>query len=117
MTNAFGSSTRRTVDLKHEKSCICARLAASSEVLSMPLAKADKLARDIPPLQAPYAPADEDIARVFLSAAARSSEAEARIDARGRRLVEAIRARIGGLGGIEDFLHAYALSTKEGLAL
>src|SRR5262249_50522496 len=40
-----------------------------------------------------------------------------RIDARARRLVEAIRARTGGLGGIEDFLHAYALSTKEGLAL
>ena len=34
-----------------------------------------------------------------------------------RRLVEAIRARAGGLGGVEDFLHAYALSTKEGLAL
>ena len=33
------------------------------------------------------------------------------------RLVEAIRARAGGLGGIEDFLHAYSLSTKEGLAL
>ena len=26
-------------------------------------------------------------------------------------------ARAGGLGGIEDFLHAYSLSTKEGLAL
>ena len=32
-------------------------------------------------------------------------------------MVEAIRARAGGLGGIEDFLHAYSLSTKEGLAL
>ena len=32
-------------------------------------------------------------------------------------LVEAIRARTGMLGGVEDFLHAYALSTKEGLAL
>ena len=32
-------------------------------------------------------------------------------------LVEAIRAKAGGLGGIEDFLHAYSLSTKEGLAL
>ena len=43
--------------------------------------------------------------------------AERRIDARARGLVEAIRARAGGLGGIEDFLHAYSLSTKEGLAL
>ncbi|HEX5516077.1 MAG TPA: bifunctional proline dehydrogenase/L-glutamate gamma-semialdehyde dehydrogenase PutA, partial [Pseudolabrys sp.] len=45
------------------------------------------------------------------------SDAEARIDARTTRLVKAIRARTGGLGGVEDFLHAYALSTKEGLAL
>ena len=33
------------------------------------------------------------------------------------RLVEAIRSHAGGLGGIEDFLHAYSLSTQEGLAL
>ena len=36
---------------------------------------------------------------------------------RARRLVEAIRAKAVGLGGVEDFLHAYSLSTKEGLAL
>ena len=83
----------------------------------MPLAEANRLVRDIPPLRAPYAPPDEDIARTLLAAAARSHDGEARIDARARRLVEAIRARAGGLGGIEDFLHAYALSTKEGLAL
>ena len=78
---------------------------------------ADKLARDIPPLRAPYAPPDETLARALLATAPRSHDAEARIDAHARRLVEAIRAHIGGLGGIEDFLHAYALSTKEGLAL
>ena len=78
---------------------------------------ANRLARDIPPLRAPYAPPDETIARALLATAARSEEAEARIDTRARRLVEAIRARTGGLGGVEDFLHAYALSTKEGLAL
>ena len=33
------------------------------------------------------------------------------------RLVAAIRAKAGGVGGIEDFLHEYSLSTKEGLAL
>src|SRR5262249_36052594 len=38
-------------------------------------------------------------------------------DAYARRLIEGIRGRAGGLGGIEDFLHAYSLSTKEGLAL
>ncbi len=77
----------------------------------------DELARDILPLRVPYAPPDEAIASTLLVTAERSGVAEARIDARTRRLVEAIRARTGGLGGVEDFLHAYALSTKEGLAL
>src|SRR5215471_11289598 len=96
---------------------ICGRLVAGSEFQTMPPATANRVARDIPPLRAPYAPADEGIAKVLLANAGRSSEAEARIDARTRRLVAAIRARAGGLGGIEDFLHAYSLSTREGLAL
>ncbi|MGB8184515.1 MAG: hypothetical protein WCF37_05775, partial [Pseudolabrys sp.] len=83
----------------------------------MPPAGVNRLARDIPPLRASYAPPDETIARTLLATAGRSNDAEARIDARARRLVETIRARAGGFGGIEDFLHAYALSTKEGLAL
>lgn len=70
-----------------------------------------------PQFQAPYAGADEVIADRLLTAARRPEEAERRIDARARRLVEAIRSHSGGLGGIEDFLHAYSLSTKEGLAL
>src|SRR5262245_60852916 len=70
-----------------------------------------------PLFSAAYAPLDEAIAATFLDEAARASEAERRIDAYGRRLVEGIRARAGGLGGVEDFLHAYSLSTKEGLAL
>ena len=83
----------------------------------MPPARANRLARDIPPLRASYAPPDETIARTLLATAGRSNDTEARIDTRARRLVETIRARAGGFGGIEDFLHAYALSTKEGLAL
>jgi RHH-type proline utilization regulon transcriptional repressor/proline dehydrogenase/delta 1-pyrroline-5-carboxylate dehydrogenase len=70
-----------------------------------------------PPLRAPYAPPDEEIATRLLSTVPRAAAAEARIDARATRLIEGIRARTGGLGGIEDFLHAYSLSTKEGLAL
>ena len=77
----------------------------------------DELTRDILPLRVPYAPPDEAIASTLLVTAERSGVAEARIDARARRLIEAIRTRTGGLGGVEDFLHAYALSTKEGLAL
>jgi RHH-type transcriptional regulator, proline utilization regulon repressor / proline dehydrogenase / delta 1-pyrroline-5-carboxylate dehydrogenase len=82
----------------------------------MPI-KTDRQSRDIRPLRTAYAPPDETLARRLLATAGRPGDAEARIDARTRRLVEAIRARIGGLGGVEDFLHAYALSTKEGLAL
>src|SRR5206468_4429316 len=57
------------------------------------------------------------LAAQFLAAAPRTAAAEARIDACATGLIEAIRARTGGLGGIEDFLHEYSLSTKEGLAL
>src|SRR5919112_5305918 len=66
---------------------------------------------------APYAPPDETLAPALLAAASRGEAAEARIDTRARRLVESIRSHSGGFGGIEDFLHAYSLSTKEGLAL
>src|SRR5580700_8679980 len=71
----------------------------------------------LPEFQAPYAPADEPIAAHLLASAPRSHPAEARIDGRTTRLVQAIRAKTAGLGGVEDFLHAYSLSTKEGLAL
>jgi RHH-type proline utilization regulon transcriptional repressor/proline dehydrogenase/delta 1-pyrroline-5-carboxylate dehydrogenase len=70
-----------------------------------------------PPFDAPYAPPDEAIAAQLLAETARAPQAEQRIDGRARGLIEAIRARAGGLGGIEDFLHAYSLSTREGLAL
>src|SRR5579862_3163238 len=71
----------------------------------------------LPPFQAPFAPPDEALATVLVTDAARGGAAESRIDARAKRLVEAIRAKAGGLGGVEEFLHAYSLSTKEGLAL
>jgi RHH-type proline utilization regulon transcriptional repressor/proline dehydrogenase/delta 1-pyrroline-5-carboxylate dehydrogenase len=83
----------------------------------MPAAKPASVTCDIPSFRAPYAPADETLAIGLLATADRAPDAEARVDARATRLVEAIRARSGGLGGVEDFLHAYALSTKEGLAL
>jgi RHH-type transcriptional regulator, proline utilization regulon repressor / proline dehydrogenase / delta 1-pyrroline-5-carboxylate dehydrogenase len=71
----------------------------------------------LPPFQAPYAPPDEELAASLLAGTPRESAAEGRIDARARRLVEAIREKKIGLGGVDDFLHAYSLSTKEGLAL
>jgi RHH-type transcriptional regulator, proline utilization regulon repressor / proline dehydrogenase / delta 1-pyrroline-5-carboxylate dehydrogenase len=80
-------------------------------------AKPEATACDIPSFRAPYAPPDEAAAAGLLADAVRPDPAEAHIDARATRLVDAIRSSIGGLGGVEDFLHAYALSTKEGLAL
>src|SRR5580692_10466960 len=71
----------------------------------------------LPTFHAPFAPPDDELAANLLADAARDRAAEIRIDARAQRLVEAIRAKAGGLGGVEEFLHAYSLSTKEGLAL
>src|SRR6202167_6014258 len=70
----------------------------------------------LPVFAAPFAPPDEELAAEFRPASA-SPDAERRIDARATTLIEAIRARSGRLGGIEEFLQAYSLSTKEGLAL
>jgi RHH-type proline utilization regulon transcriptional repressor/proline dehydrogenase/delta 1-pyrroline-5-carboxylate dehydrogenase len=69
------------------------------------------------PFRAPYAPADEDIARRLLARADRDPAVEQGIDGQAARLVQAIRTKSGALGGIEDFLRAYSLSTREGLAL
>jgi RHH-type transcriptional regulator, proline utilization regulon repressor / proline dehydrogenase / delta 1-pyrroline-5-carboxylate dehydrogenase len=70
-----------------------------------------------PAFGAPFAQPDDELAATLLASASGDPAVERRIDARARRWIEAIRAKAGGLGGIEDFLHAYSLSTKEGLAL
>ena len=74
-----------------------------------------------PPFSAPYAPDDGEIAVRLLSASHLSPSQEARIDRTATRLIEAIRKRddrlAGHLGGVEDMLREFALSTKEGLAL
>src|ERR1700731_5211713 len=71
----------------------------------------------VPVFAARYPPPDEAVAADLLGQASRPPDADRRIDADASRLIEGIRAKAGGLGGIEDFLHAYSLSTKEGLAL
>ena len=73
------------------------------------------------PFTAPYAPDDAEIAARLLPASHLSPPQEARIDRTATRLIEAIRKRddrlAGSLGGVEDMLREFALSTKEGLAL
>jgi RHH-type proline utilization regulon transcriptional repressor/proline dehydrogenase/delta 1-pyrroline-5-carboxylate dehydrogenase len=86
-------------------------------VIADPLRRPSHELAALPAFAAPYAPADEDLAAELLPHASLGSAIEARIDVRAARLVEAVRARAGGLGGIEEFLHEYSLSTREGLAL
>jgi RHH-type proline utilization regulon transcriptional repressor/proline dehydrogenase/delta 1-pyrroline-5-carboxylate dehydrogenase len=70
-----------------------------------------------PPFSAPYAPDDHAIAANLLKTAGLSEEQEARVDRTARRLIDAIRSQDDRLGGVEDMLREFALSTKEGLAL
>jgi RHH-type proline utilization regulon transcriptional repressor/proline dehydrogenase/delta 1-pyrroline-5-carboxylate dehydrogenase len=71
----------------------------------------------IPSFRAPYAPDERVIAARLLETAALSAAQDARIDRTATRLIEAIRANDDRLGGVEDTLREFALSTKEGLAL
>lgn len=70
-----------------------------------------------PAFRAPFAEDDGAVATRLLAAARREPAAKARIDERATGLIEAIRTRKVGLGGIEELLREYSLSTKEGLAL
>src|SRR3954447_21369619 len=53
----------------------------------------------------------------ILAAAAMPAETRDRIAATARRLVEAVRRERLGKGGLDAFLHEYALSSPEGVAL
>jgi len=71
----------------------------------------------LPAFSAPYAVDDESLAAELLASAALDKDAEARIDQRALRLITAVRARSFRIGGIEDLLREYSLSSEEGLAL
>ena len=77
--------------------------------------KSDSVA--VAPFTAPYAPDDGAIAAQLLAASDLKPAREQRIDRTARRLIEAIRENDDPLGGVEDMLREFALSTKEGLAL
>ena len=71
----------------------------------------------IRPFDAPYAPDDATLIRRFIAETALDAATEARIDRRATRYIEAIREQAGSIGGLEDFLREFGLSTPEGLAL
>ncbi|MBC7282546.1 bifunctional proline dehydrogenase/L-glutamate gamma-semialdehyde dehydrogenase PutA [Hoeflea sp.] len=73
-----------------------------------------------PPLtafHAPHAPDDDRLISSFNEALVFSGAQDRAIDARTTRLIQAIRSDSGQMGGVEDFLREYGLSTREGLAL
>src|SRR5665213_2786170 len=70
-----------------------------------------------PLFAAAYAPDDTAIAARLLETTGLSRKQENAIDRTATRLIDAIRATDGRLGGVEDMLREFALSTKEGLAL
>jgi RHH-type proline utilization regulon transcriptional repressor/proline dehydrogenase/delta 1-pyrroline-5-carboxylate dehydrogenase len=74
-------------------------------------------AEALPRFDAPYAEDDVVLARQLFAGAALPPQRERRVDATATRLIEAIRASGTGLGGVEEMLREYSLSTKEGLAL
>ena len=72
---------------------------------------------DLSPFRAPFAPSDDSAVRGLLGKIAFDEATEARIDDIASGYIQSIRSAIGGLGGVEDFLREYGLSTREGLAL
>ena len=72
--------------------------------------------QDVPTFAAPYAPPDEALAQDLL-ATKPSAEVAAETRALAQKLLALTRARRGGIGGVDDFLHEFALSSREGLAV
>src|SRR6478752_8340775 len=71
----------------------------------------------VAPFTAAFAPDDGAIAAELLVASGLAPGQEQRIDRMATRLIEAVRRNDDRLGGVEDMLREFALSTKEGLAL
>lgn len=68
------------------------------------------------PFAAPYAPPDESFAEAF-RASRHDVATRRRIEETALTLVRGMRARRDALGGVEDFLHEFSLSSREGLAV
>jgi RHH-type transcriptional regulator, proline utilization regulon repressor / proline dehydrogenase / delta 1-pyrroline-5-carboxylate dehydrogenase len=72
---------------------------------------------DFPRFDAPYAGDDDQLIRHFAARLSLSDSQNTAIDRRATTYIEAIRNNSGSIGGVEDFLREYGLSTREGLAL
>ncbi|MBO0902881.1 bifunctional proline dehydrogenase/L-glutamate gamma-semialdehyde dehydrogenase PutA [Jiella sonneratiae] len=70
-----------------------------------------------PPFAQPFAPDDQAAVSALLKASERWPVDEDKVDERARALIVGIRKAAGGIGGVEDFLREFGLSSREGLAL
>ncbi len=68
-------------------------------------------------LRASYRADETAVVELLLAAAELPAETQDRVAARARRLVETVRENRIGAGGIDAFMHAYELSSKEGVVL
>jgi RHH-type proline utilization regulon transcriptional repressor/proline dehydrogenase/delta 1-pyrroline-5-carboxylate dehydrogenase len=69
------------------------------------------------PFRPDYYPDDGVLARAWLVSTPLPPDREARVDTEARQMIGAIRGRSGGIGGVEQLLREYSLTTPEGLAL
>ena len=68
-------------------------------------------------LRAAYRADETAVVELLLAAAELPAETQDRVAARARKLVETVRENRIGAGGIDAFMHAYELSSKEGVVL
>ena len=67
--------------------------------------------------RANHSPDDDRLIQSWLASSWRANLDRSVVDQTAKKLVEGIRAEAGSVGGLEDFLRDYGLTTKEGLAL
>src|ERR1700739_1756641 len=77
----------------------------------------EKMSAISPSFDAPYTQDDAELATSLLGGSALTPRQERKIDQEALLLIGAIRDSRRGIGGLEDILREYSLSTKEGLAL
>lgn len=70
-----------------------------------------------PPFSAEYAPEDGAILYPAMQSIKLDEVQNQNVDRRARGYIQAIRDNASQMGGVEDFLRVYGLSTSEGLAL
>ncbi|KZM48376.1 bifunctional proline dehydrogenase/L-glutamate gamma-semialdehyde dehydrogenase PutA [Labrenzia sp. OB1] len=72
---------------------------------------------DLVPFRAAYAPDDRVLIEAMLKEAAGDPVVEKLIDQRARGYIQDMRSVQVGLGGVEDFMREFGLTTREGLAM